>query len=127
MNEGEIRRLLETLGQAISAGELKRVSACWEVPALFLSDETATVFTNPSEIENIMAQASESYRSRGIVSTRPEVEHIELLTEKLASVDVSWPSLDRLGNEQASEISHYILQLGKDGHAHIRVALTRTK
>jgi hypothetical protein len=82
------------------------------------------VFTNASEIENLMAQVSQSYRSQGIASTRPEIEHIGLLTENLASVDVRWPSFDRSGKEKASEVSHYILHIGKEGKARIRVALT---
>lgn len=127
MNKDEIRQLLERLGQAISAGELEKVSACWVVPAVLLSDEGAIVLANASEIEALMARASESYRSQGIVSTRPEIERIEMLSEKIASVDVRWPSLDKSGKEKATERSHYLLQLDKDGQPRIRVALTRTK
>lgn len=83
-------------------------------------------FGNLDEIEKLMNQASESYRAKGIVATKPHIEQIEMLSDKLAAVDVRWPSLDASGNEKASERSHYIVQLGEDG-PHIRVALTRTK
>jgi hypothetical protein len=126
MEQDTIRQLLERLGEAISVGDLKRVSACWEVPALILLDDSALAFANLEEIEKLMARASESYRSQGIASTKPEIEQIEMLSEKLASVDVRWPSLDATGNEKASERSHYILQFGDNG-PRIRVALTRTK
>ncbi len=127
MDQETVQQLLERLGQAISAGDFKGVSACWEVPALFLSDEGAMAFANLSEIEKVMAQASESYRAQGIASTRPEIEGVERLSEKLAAVDVRWPSLDASGKEKASERSHYIMQLSKDGQPRIRVALTRTR
>jgi len=127
MSKDEIRLLLERLGQALSDGELKRVSACWEVPALLLLDDGAMALANAVDIEKLMSQASEAYRSLGIVSTRPEIEHIEILSEKLASVDVRWPAVDESGKERMSERSHYIMQLGRDGHPRIRVALTRTK
>lgn len=50
-----------------------------------------------------------------------------MLSERLASVDVRWPSFDTSGIEKSSERSHYIVQLGTGEQARIRVALTRTK
>jgi hypothetical protein len=50
-----------------------------------------------------------------------------MLSETLAAVDVRWPAFDASGQEKSSERSHYILRLGTDGQAYIRVALTRTK
>jgi hypothetical protein len=49
-----------------------------------------------------------------------------MLTERLAAVDVRWPSFDASGAEQASERSHYIVHLGEDGEVRLRVTLTRT-
>jgi NTF2-like protein (DUF6841) len=127
MDEDKIRQLLERLGQAVSSGDLKGVSSCWEIPALFLSDEGATAFANSGEIEKVMAQAAEHYRSQGIASTKPELERVDTLSNKLAVVDVRWPSFDASGKEKSSERSHYIVQFRKDGQARIRIALTRTK
>lgn len=127
MQKAQVQRMLERLGETLSAGDMKGVSACWAVPALFLSDEGAIAFAAPAEIEKIMGQAAEGYRARGIASTKPEIERIEALTGQLAAVDVRWPSLDASGKEVASERSHYILQLGEDGQPRIRAALTRTK
>lgn len=127
MSKDEIRLLLERLGQAMSDGAPGRVSACWEVPALILLEDGGVALTNAGDIEEMMGQASREYRSQGVVSTRPEIEHIEPLSEKLVSVDVRWPGFDKSGKETSSEWSHYILQSGRDGHPRIRVALTRTK
>jgi hypothetical protein len=60
------------------------------------------------------------------MSTRPELERVEMLTDTLASVDVRWPAYDASGTEISSERSHYIIHLGQDGQLRIRVALTRT-
>lgn len=127
MDHDKLRQLLEHLGQAISSGDLKGVSACWTFPAMFLSDSEALVLAEASQPEKLMAQAAETYRKQGIASTRPELEEVEPLSEKLVSVDVRWPSYDASGKEKASERSHYILHIGKDGQARIQVALTRTK
>jgi hypothetical protein len=93
---------------------------------MILSDDGATIITDASELEKSFAQATEWYRSRGIVSTRPVLERVDMLSEKLAAVDVRWPAFDSSGQEKSSERSHYILRLGSDGQVHIRVALTRT-
>jgi hypothetical protein len=126
MNEDEIRRLLERLGQALNTGDMRGVTGCFAVPALFLSEDGATVLANTNELEKLFAQAMEWYRSRGFISTKPELERVEILSERLASVDVRWPAFDASDTEKSSERSHYIMQLGNNGQAYIRLALTRT-
>jgi hypothetical protein len=119
-NEEKTRDLLECVGKGLSAGDSRGLSSCWEVPALFLCDEGAVVLADADQIDKRFEQAANWYRSRGLVSTRPELQRFDMLSEKLASVDVRWPAFDESGNEKSSERSHYILQVGK------RVALTRT-
>ena len=126
MSDETIRGLLGRLGQALSAGDLRGASICWEVPAVILSDEGAAVLAEANQIEKLFAGATEWYRSQGLVSTKPELERVDMLSEKLASVDVRWPAFDGSGQEKSSERSHYILQIGQDGQVRIRVALTRT-
>lgn len=126
MNEDKIKSLLEQVGTALSTGDLPGIVNCWEVPALVLSDEGAHAVSEAAEIERFFGQATEWYHAQGLVSTRPELERVEALSESLASVDVRWPSFDAAGNEKFSERSHYLIQVGKDGRARIRVALTRT-
>jgi hypothetical protein len=126
MNNDEIRRFLEQYGRAVSAGDSHAIANCWEVPGLVLSDEGAIAVGDTGEIEKFFAQATEWYRSRGLVSTKPELERVEMLSANLAAVDVRWPTFDASGKEQSSERSYYILRIGKDGQVHVRVALTRT-
>jgi hypothetical protein len=127
MDKGKIRKLLECLGQAISGADLKAVADCWQVPALLLFDDKAIALENSDQIEKLFAQAADWYRARGLVSTKGEIERIDVMTDKLASVDVRWPAYDASGKEQSSERSHYILHLGDDGEARIRVALSRSR
>jgi hypothetical protein len=127
MHEERIHRMLDKLANAVSSGDVKAISSCWSFPALFLSDAGATVINAAAEVEYFMAQANEAYRAQGIVSTRPEVERIDILTDGTAAVDVGWPGFDQAGQRRSNERSHYIAQLGSDGEARIRVAMTRTK
>jgi len=127
MQTDQISQLLEQLGQALSAGDLHKAAACWGVPALVLSDEAAMAVSDRSEIEEFFSQAADWYHLQGITSTKPEIERVDSLSEKLASVDVRWPSFDASGKEKSSERSHYVVQLAEDGQLYIRVALARTK
>jgi hypothetical protein len=127
MQTDQISQLLEQLGQALSAGDLHKAAACWGVPALVLSDEAAMAVSDRSEIEEFFSQAADWYHLQGIASTKPEIERVDSLSEKLASVDVRWPSFDASGKEKSSERSHYVVQLAEDGQLYIRVALARTK
>ena len=125
VSEDQIQRFLEHLGQALSTGDLAEISRCWEVPALVLSDEESVLVSSQEHIETFFAEAVQWYRSQGLMSTRPRIERVEALTERLASVDVRWPAFDEAGMEKTSERSHYILRRGDDGQLRIRVALTR--
>jgi len=73
MDKEIIRQLLERLGQALSAGDLKGASSCWGFPALVFFDEGGTAVADTSEIEKLFARASEGYKKQGITSTKPEL------------------------------------------------------
>ena len=121
MQTDQIGQFLEQLGQALSEGDLHHAANCWGVPALVLSDDGATAVSASSEVEEFFSQAAEWYHLQGITSTKPEIERVDMLSEKLAAVDVRWPSFDASGKEQSSERSHYIVQLAEDGQVYIRV------
>jgi hypothetical protein len=125
MDEGQIKSMLERYGIALSTGDIPGIAYCWEVPALVLSDEGAIAVSAIEGVEEFFRQAVGWYQSQGLTLTKPELERVDKLSEKLASVDVCWPGFDADGNEKYSERSHYIISLGKDEQVRIRVALTR--
>jgi len=125
MKRIEVNTMLESLGQAVSAGDLGSVSAFYSFPSLFLSDGTATVFENADKIESLFGQGREWYISQGIVETRPELIAFEQLTDETAAVTVRWPGFDAEGTENYTETSYYIIQL-EELMPKIRVAMTRT-
>jgi hypothetical protein len=111
----------------VSAGDLPKIAACWEVPALVLGDQEAVAVGGLGEVEAFFGRAVEAYRSQGLFSTTPELEQVDTLSDRLAAVDVRWAALDKAGVDQSSERSHYILHVGDDHQPRIRVALTRTQ
>jgi hypothetical protein len=127
MDHESIKRCLERIGQALSTNNPRDLADCWEFPALILSDEGVIALTEADSLVSLFARAAEGYQSQGLIATRPELERVEPLSEKLTAVEVRWPTFDAAGAEKASERSHYILRLGEDGEPRIRVALTKTK
>ncbi len=121
-----ILEMLEAYGRALGEGDFSLVAGSWVTPALVLSDQGALLVTDIAEVEKFFAGAALWYQSQGIVSTRPEVVRMDILSERLAALDVRWPSYGADGEERMSELSHYIVELGSDGQFRFRVALTRT-
>jgi hypothetical protein len=126
MNDDQITRFLEVLGRAISGGDVAAIARCWDVPALVLADEGVIAVSTSEEVERFFTQAQAWYRSQGLVATRPLLQQVQRLTERIAAVDVRWSTLDEAGAERTSETSHYLLRLADDGQPRIRVALTRS-
>lgn len=125
MTENQIRQALEDIGTALSAGDAKGVAELWDVPALVLHDNGALPVASRDEVQSFFAQAIDAYRQKGVISTRPIIDHVDFMSDGLASVDVSWPGFDAAGKEQGAERSHYLMHLGTDGKARIQVALSR--
>ena len=121
-----VRSFLERYGAALGAGDLPAVAACWEIPALVLSDQGAHPVAELAEVEQFFGGAVEWYRSQGLVATRPQLLNVQALGQRLVSTDVRWSTLNSAGLEVASEISRYILSLGDDGLPRIRVAISIT-
>lgn len=124
--EETVRNFLERYGEALGAGNLPAVAACWEVPAMVLSDQGARPVLELAEVEQFFAGAVEWYRSQGLVATRPQLLHVQALGQRLISTDVRWSTLNAAGLEVASETSRYLLILGDDGLPRIRVAISIT-
>ncbi len=125
MTEDQIRTSLEEIGTALSQGDPQGVAEHWEVPGLVLADQGAIPIATLEEVRSFFASSIDDYRQRGLMSTRPTIEHVELMSDGLASVDVSWAAFDAAGQPQGAERSHYLMHLGRDGKARIQVALSR--
>lgn len=123
--EADILAMLDQIAVALIAGDARAVAAHWAMPALVLGNDGAIAVHNPVEIERFFSQSIEVYRSKGTATTAPRDVRIEKLSDRLASVDVSWPSYDKDGLQIASERSVYIVWIDGKGQAKIRAALTR--
>lgn len=119
----ELQTFFDDYGRALSDGNLPGIAACYDVPALVLSDDGAVPIADRGEIEIAFAGATEGYRAQGLVKARPTINRTEQLTPRLVAADVHWDYLDAEGLPQQDDDYRYILHLGADDAPHIRVVL----
>jgi hypothetical protein len=111
-DEDVVRAMLQRFSRAITTGDGPAAAACWDVPALVVSDEGNRAVGSAAEVETFFGGAKEQYNQQGVADTRPEVECIEWHSDRLASVTVRWPYLDAEGKELGrSERSVYLVRV----------------
>jgi hypothetical protein len=118
--EAAIKAMLARFANAFTHGDGKGAAACWEVPALIVSDEGTRAVSALSEIEAFFGNAAGQYNAKGVTSTRPEIQTLNWLTQKLATVQVRWPYLDARGVDlREAESSMYVLRTDAAGEPKI--------
>jgi hypothetical protein len=118
-----LRRFLVSYGEALSAGDLKAISACYAVPSLVLSDEGSVPITAREEIDAAFDGAAERYRAQGLVAVRPTLVASEALSERLVWVDVRWDYLDEQGRSAQQNGYRYVLRLEDEASPKIQVVI----
>ena len=122
--EQGLQSMLENFARAFTRGDGKTAATCWEVPALIVADQGTKVVATLAEVEDFYGGAAKQYNDMGITDTRPEVQSVNWLTDKLASVHVRWPYLDAKGQARPeSEASTYVMRIGDDGRPRINVVV----
>jgi len=121
--DAEVERLLEALGQAVTAGDGKAVADLWAIPAMVLGDQDARAVSSRGELARFFATAKEEYTAQGIAGTRPDIRNLTWLTRELALVEVRWPWLTEDRLEKGEETSTYVLRRDESGVLKIQVAL----
>jgi hypothetical protein len=119
-----IRGLLDRFAGALISGDGQAAAACWQVPALVVADGETRAIGSTAEIADFFGAAAAHYQSRGIHSTRPDIQRITLMGADTALVMVRWPYLDAAGHDTgAAEASDYLVLAAKDGDPKICVAV----
>lgn len=108
-----LRGFFVRYSEALATGDLPGISACYEVPALVMSDAGSIPVAAREEIEAAFDGAAERYRARGLVAARPTLLRSEEITERLVSVDVGWDYLDEQGRSEEQNGYRYIVRLDK--------------
>ncbi len=118
--EQKIQAMLGSFARAFTAGDGKSAGTFWHVPALIVADEGTKAVSAIKEVEDFYNDAAKQYNDMGIIDTRPEVQSVTWLTDRLASVHVQWPYLGRGGEvRKETEASTYLLRLDSSGEPKI--------
>lgn len=115
--------LLGRFSRALAAGDVATVADAWDVPALAIGDQAAISFESRDEIERFYSASSSEYDVRGTMSPRVRVAGLERVGDRLATVRLTFPYLDRDEREVGEETSTLTLRRDDDGRWKIRVAL----
>jgi hypothetical protein len=110
-DDDAVRAMLQRFARAFTGGDGAGAAACWDVPALVVSEEGSRAVGSSDEVAAFFGGAKAQYAQQGVSDTRPEVECTEWHTPRLASVTVRWPYLDAAGRDVGrSERSVYLVR-----------------
>lgn len=123
VHQDELKAFLKHYGEALVAGNLSSITACYAVPCLFLSDGTSAAIAARSEIRELFEGAAGQYRAQGLVVAHPNILRSEAVTKSLVWAEVSWDYRDSQGNSAQPEIYRYVLRLDADTGPQIQVVI----
>jgi hypothetical protein len=121
--KSELAQFFDRYAKAVTSDDLPVLVAAWETPAFVLGDIGAHAVSSPDEITKLFSGAKEQYNARGIVGTRADIVRSEWPSERIATVTVRWPFIDRDGRELGYETSTYMLRRDDGGTLRIRGAI----
>ena len=122
----EISAFLDRYADALAAGDLPGIAACYAVPALVVGDAATIPVTEPAQVEAAFAGAADAYRAQGLVGIRPELRAVDPLTATLTLVDVGWAYLDEAGADRRHTSYRYLLRRADAGRLGVQVVVDTT-
>ena len=122
----EITAFLDRYADALAAGDLPGIAACYAVPALVVGDAATIPVAEAAQVEAAFAGAADAYRAQGLVAIRPELRAVDRLTATLTLVDVGWAYLDEAGAAGQHTSYRYLLRRAGDGRLGIQVVVDTT-
>jgi ketosteroid isomerase-like protein len=122
----EIAAFLDRYADALAAGDLPGIAACYALPALVVGDAATIPVAEAGQVEAAFAGAADAYRAQGLVGIRPELRAVDPLTTALTLVDVGWAYLDEAGEARQHTSYRYLLRRADAGQLAIQVVVDTT-
>lgn len=114
----DISAFLDRSAEALAAGDLPGIAACYALPALVVGDANTIPVTE--------AAFAGAYRARGLVGIRPEPRAVDPFTATLTLVDVAWSYLDEAGATGQQSSYRYLLRRSDADRLGIQVVVDTT-
>jgi ketosteroid isomerase-like protein len=122
----DVAAFLDRYADALAAGDLPGIAACYALPALVVGDAATIPVTEPAQVEAAFGDAADAYRAQGLVGLRPQVRAVEPLTGALTLANVRWAYLDEAGRERQHTSYRYLLRRLDTGRLGIQVVIDTT-
>jgi hypothetical protein len=122
----EVASFLDRYADALAAGNLPGISACYALPALVVGDGATIPVSEPAQVEATFAGAADAYRAKGLVGLRPELQALDPVTPTLTMADVRWAYLDEAGVARHHTSYRYLLRRADTGRLGIQVVIDAT-
>jgi hypothetical protein len=122
----EIAAFLDRYAEALTAGDLPGIAACYVLPGLVVGEAATIAVAEAGQVEVAFAGAAEAYRAKGLVAIRPELGALDPLTPNLTLADVRWSYLDEAGKARQHTSYRYLLRRAHPGELGIQVVVDTT-
>ena len=122
-SHAEVGAFLDRYAEALAAGDLPGIAACYALPALVAGDEAAIPLSEPAQVEAAFVGAADAYKAQGLVGIRPELRAVDRLTPALLLADVRWAYLDAGGDARRHSAYRYLLRRSAPGRLGIQVVV----
>ena len=122
----DIAAFLDRYAEALAAGDLPGIAACYAVPALVVGDANTVPVAEAAQVEAAFAGAADTYRAKGLVGIRSELRAVDPLTATLTLVNVGWSYLDEAGAARQHTSYRYLLRRSDGGRLGIQVVIDTT-
>jgi ketosteroid isomerase-like protein len=122
----DVPAFLDRYAEALAAGDLPGIAACYALPALVVGDAATIPVTEAAQVEDAFAGAADAYRAQGLARIRPELRAVDPLTATLTLADVRWAYLDEAGAARQHTTYRYLLRRSDDDRLGIQVVVDTT-
>ena len=122
----DISAFLDRYAEALAAGDLPGIAACYALPALVVGDASTIPVAEAAQVEAAFAGAADAYRAQGLVGLRHELRGLDPLTDNLTLVDVGWAYLDEAGTARQHTSYRYLLRRSDAGRLGIQMVVDTT-
>jgi ketosteroid isomerase-like protein len=126
-SQADVTAFLDRYAEALVAGDLPGVAACYALPALVVGDAATVPVAEAAQVEAAFAGAADAYRAQGLVAARPELRAVDPLTPSLTLVDVRWAYLDEAGSAHRHSSYRYLLRRSDTGRLGIQLVVDTTR
>lgn len=92
--ERGVRDLVHTLAFALETGDAEAAAACWNLPAMVLSNTRLKLLANSRQAVSYCEDAIAEVRERGPGMLRVRIECVEALGPRVAETEVVWSTPD---------------------------------